>query len=264
MSSVSEHTSSQDFHGLLEREFLEKKQRNSRYSLRAYARFLDLEPSYLSKILKGRRQITPKLIDRLSPKLQISSETAKEMKTKVHQMKALRSGQANTPSKKFKELSEEQFTPISDWYHFAILELTYLPDFQEDETRIGKQLSIPPSLAKRALEQLERTKLLKRDENHNLVCSGSNTTTTNTFSAEPFRNLQRGLLNKAIYALDFVPFDKRDHSSYTLAIDESMIPLAKSMIKNFRRTLASTLEQSSEKNAVYNLNIAFFPLSGEY
>ena len=58
-----------DFREHLQAELLKRTKMNPRYSQRAFARFLSIQPDYLSKLLIGRRPITAKTISRLGAKL---------------------------------------------------------------------------------------------------------------------------------------------------------------------------------------------------
>lgn len=59
------------FRALLQDEFDRRQARNSRYSLRAFARALGLDHSSLSQILRGLRRLTPRVIRRLGARLQV-------------------------------------------------------------------------------------------------------------------------------------------------------------------------------------------------
>lgn len=58
----------------LSREFLERKRKNSRYSLRGYAKSLGVDNGYLSKLLKGKSLISLDLADAITKKLKLSTE----------------------------------------------------------------------------------------------------------------------------------------------------------------------------------------------
>ncbi len=61
------------FSELLETEFAQRRERNPRYSVRAFARDLALDHSALSKVLRHRRPLSARMIARLGHKLRLSS-----------------------------------------------------------------------------------------------------------------------------------------------------------------------------------------------
>src|SRR4051794_17258701 len=59
---------------VLEREFASRCRRNRRYSLRSFARFLGIDHSTLSKILRGVRQTPSDSLRRIAPKVGLKGE----------------------------------------------------------------------------------------------------------------------------------------------------------------------------------------------
>ena len=53
-------------------------------------------------------------------------------------------------------MSIDKFSVISEWYHYAILELTYVSGFKADYKWIARKLSITVEEAKVAIERLIR------------------------------------------------------------------------------------------------------------
>src|SRR3984957_9168996 len=54
-----------DFRMILQRELLLRCERNPQYSLRSFAKSLQIDPSTLSQILRGKRSITASLLQKL-------------------------------------------------------------------------------------------------------------------------------------------------------------------------------------------------------
>lgn len=63
-----------DFTGRLREEFSRRRAANPRYSLRAFARFLGLEHSTLSQILRGRRALPPSKLAPVAARLGLGAE----------------------------------------------------------------------------------------------------------------------------------------------------------------------------------------------
>lgn len=58
------------------------------------------------------------------------------------------------------QVSIDTCSVISDWYHYAILELTYVSGFKANPNWIVKKLSITVEESKSAVERLKRLGLL--------------------------------------------------------------------------------------------------------
>ena len=74
------------FKDFLGAELDRRKQKNPRYSLRAFARFLDCDFSTLAKILKGERKMGQRVIKKLSAHFNITDEQL-EIFLKEHKKK---------------------------------------------------------------------------------------------------------------------------------------------------------------------------------
>jgi plasmid maintenance system antidote protein VapI len=57
------------FRNYLKRELEVRKEKNPKYSLRAFSRFLEMDHGHVSKILVGRCPVTRKTLNRVSKKL---------------------------------------------------------------------------------------------------------------------------------------------------------------------------------------------------
>ncbi len=260
MQSANQKTS-MDFRRHLQSELVLRCQKNPQYSLRSFAKLLGVEPSSLSRILRGQRNLTRTMLYRLAMRLDMDSKQIEQFETQ-HFSEPLPSRE---PKEKrvFRPLSESHFH-ISEWYCYALLELTRLEDFDPRPKSIAKRLGISVSQANIAIERLTEAGMIKVGPQGKIEEDTENRTTTlfqNT--TEALKKAQRDLLAKASEAMDSVDFEKRDQSSMTMAISQSKIRQAKLKIQKFRRELSQYLEADPRKDAVYHLSISLFPLTLE-
>ncbi len=238
------------FQNFLKDNLVARCRTNSAYSLRSFAKFLEIEPSFLSKMLNGKRSITQKTIVKIGKKLSLGP----------NEIKSFMGAQEDSDST-FHNLSLDHFKMISDWYHYAILELTELKSFESDPTWMAKKLGIQKIEVQVAVERLIRLNMLGRNSHGELKnISGRNTTVGSPYTTEAFRKLQKQILLQAVDALEMIPMLERDQSSITMAADSRLIKETKKRIKNFRRELCDFLQtHSKRKDHVYQLAISFFP-----
>ncbi len=59
---------------LMKRNYLEIKTRNSRFSIRSFARQLGIQPSATNEIMNGQRKVSRAFAEKLIAKLKVSSE----------------------------------------------------------------------------------------------------------------------------------------------------------------------------------------------
>ena len=250
-------TRSQDFKTYLQEELVLRCKRNPSYSLRSFAKAIGVSPSFLSKIFNGQRRITDQVFEKIATNLNlepaIRSAFVEEEKSSSDSEMTLR------------DLQLEYFKIISDWYHYALIELTNLDGFHNSPEWISSKLGISVNQTKSAIDRLLNLELLEIKNGQLRPTSGGNTTTKNDFTDLAFKKMQDDLLKKAIQSLWDEDMSKRDHTSICMAIHPDDIPEVKKRLTKTRRDICKYLErpQTKKPTQVYNLSLSFFALSKE-
>jgi uncharacterized protein (TIGR02147 family) len=251
-----------DFRNRLRQELLDRCKRNPTYSLRAFASHLDMDPSTLSKILNGKRPLGRKLVLQLGSKMGLSTREIGAFLNRASSGAAEDAAESADHEMGLR-LALDRFAVISDWYHFAILELMQVKAFRPEASWIAKALGLKVIEVDAAIERLERVGLLKIHGNGQWqdLSYGFSTSIGPDMISTAHRRLQEQFLEKSAQALVCVPIQDRDHTTMTVAIDKSRLPVAREKIKRFRRSLAKFLSEGDVLDDVFNLNIALFPLT---
>ncbi len=262
-----------DYLKILKDELETRFQRNRLYSLRAFSRDLGISPSRLSDALSGRsgfsREAALQVAKRLGfgPDEQDYFATLAEARhsRSVRQREAASAklesiSQAHAVDQEYRQVQLDSFKVISDWHHFAILELTALSDFDSSSNWIAKRLGIHIFEVDQAVERLIRLKLLSK-RNGTLSATDAKSATPSGVASEAIRNFHRQILEKAALQLQNQPVESREYSTNVLAIDRRKLPEAKSALKTFRRRFCRDLGESQEKDSVYCLSIQLFELT---
>jgi uncharacterized protein (TIGR02147 family) len=221
-------------------------QKNPRYSLRRFAQALGISHTVLSLVLSGKRPLSKKAAVKISDFFGFDPEKRDSF---VANRKA-KPSQRMLQADRYTQLSLDTFAVIADWYHFAILSLLEIPGAKLEARWISTRLGISEIEAKLAIERIERLDLL-----------GKPIDMKNTNSTAATRTFHRQLLEKALESMEQDPFELRDLSSMTMAIDPAQVPYARERIREFRDELTADLEKRGKPKEVYNLNVQFFPLS---
>lgn len=235
--------------------------------MRAYARDLGISKSHLSEILRGKNKLSPdramKFVSRLGlnrTDMEVFLDLV-ELESDSNELARRRAERRlNARFFKLNTMSDDQFTPVSEWYFMPIMELlaTNLQDHSAEN--IGKRLGLTPETAAKALEILVQNNFLTLMDGKYTVNS-ENTTCPNTPSSV-IRNYYHKMLAMADKALEEQPLERRDYSVATMAISREKLAIAKDRIRNFRRELFLELNDGVlEKDAVYSLSICLFELT---
>jgi uncharacterized protein (TIGR02147 family) len=261
-------TQSKNYRDILKDELERRCQHNPRYSLRAFARDLDLSPARVSEILKGKTGLSKERAIIVAKRLGFSlaeieffadlveSEHARSQVKK--NLAKIRLGKHENKTHQMVQL--DTFKLISDWYHFAILELLTLKGAQHKVAWISQSLSISEYEAQSAIERLIRLGFLS-EKRGKWVPSDENSVTPAEIPSEAIRKFHGQILDKAKQALNLQSIEDRDYTTLTLAFSRGQIKQAKEELKKLRRDFVKKFGSSEQNDSVYCLSFQFFQLT---
>lgn len=232
---------------LLRNEFQRRAEKNPSFSLRAFSSKLEMDQSLLSKLLQGKRKFSDENTQKITEFLGIYLGKSPE-------------SLSDSPMD-YQLLKEDEFFVISAWYHFAILELIKTKTFKHNSSFISKKLGITELESERALERLERLGFIEKKKNKYIIKKASNSWLNLGETSKARKALQKQMQEKSLQALEDVPFNKREHSSLTVAVDPKHLPEIKKKITEFRREMDKYIMENGNEKEVYNLCVSFFPLT---
>lgn len=260
---------------LLKARLNEKTNKNPHYSLRAFARDLNLPPGALSEILHGKREIPSGKIDDICTKLDLSKEEKKEFVNsailsrlnltnianikKVQNKVLLKINQARDKDKQF-----ENF--IKDWEYYAILNIIETQPYSLGSIdQISLRLGLKPFKTRKMIFELIEFKFLKINENDILEREISDIETTTDVKCETLIKAHQNLLKLSNAKLN-LPLTHRDFQAITFKMDKTKMPQAKKLIREFIENFSNYFEEkmdinSDETKEVYQFNLQLYPLS---
>lgn len=243
----------------LNRLFNEYKAKNPSFSLRAFARRLDIPPSALSYLLKGKRRLTARMADKLAAQLHLSPSEKKELLGQVDQV--LRRKQRGQEEIEHLELKSKNFELISERIHFAILSLMKTKDFQFDTNWMAIRLKTSPSEVERALKNLMDLKIITVSEEGTLKRLAP---PLQASGLDKTASITRAHLNdlESIREQVVLPNQKlRDYSSYTIPMNPKLLPQVQKIICRAQDEIFQLAQEEGDMTEVYRLNTFFYPLT---
>jgi uncharacterized protein (TIGR02147 family) len=217
----------------LNEEFSRRRQKNSKYSIRAYARCAGLNSGAMSQILAGRRPLTLKQAEKIAAAFDLEGKCKQEFLGSAT-AEQNRLGASSAP---YRVLKADIFKFIADWYHYATLSLLDTDDPPRTSQAIAKRLGIEVKTARDAIDRLLRLGLIHRIDGRWVVDTEALRTTED-------------IPSQAI----------REYVSF--CCDPKDLPKAKKLIRRFRRHFTNALEVGSKKE-VYAISIHLIPLTQE-
>lgn len=135
---------------LLSDELLKRQQRNQKYSLRGFARALSLEPSVVSKLMRGQRIPGPKTLQKILQSLEVSEKEQMQIRSWLETVKSI--GLETS-------LEQSQSAEL-EMVHFLVLEALRIKDFREFPERLRQELLLEKNVFQKILFDLMEQRLI--------------------------------------------------------------------------------------------------------
>lgn len=237
--------------------------KNSRYSLRAFARDLKVEPARLSDVLNGKKGLSRGAAEAWATRLGwssteieffcdlVESEHARtEIKRKLAKKKVLKT--IETKAKSI-QLTLDAFRTISDWYPMAILELLKLPRTQSSTSWIARELDLQEVQVVDAITRLERLNLIQQ-ENGKWVPTPKAVFSPDGISSDAIKRFHEQILTKASQALYTQSVDDRDFYTYVMPARRADIPKIRERVRSFFKSLVSEFGNAGDSDQVISVS----------
>ena len=231
-------------------------------------------PSLLREVMQGDRNLTDATIPKCAKGLGLSETDARFFALLV------RFNQTNDPllrqdlseqmavlsrPVKQQEILADQKAYYSRWYNPVIRECACLDGFNDDFALLGSRL-IPPisrGEAQQSVELLLRLGMLYRDDAGRYRQSHPAIKTGTAVLAQGVRALNQRMAELGVDAIERFPVSERDIGSMTLGISAETYERVRDELAECKRRIVRIVEDDGPAERVYNLNLQFFPVSGE-
>ncbi len=236
---------SKKFKDFLQEQYLQRLNRNSAYSIRAFAKNLQISDSALSQMIRGKPKITNRTIEKLGLTLGLELNQIKQFCENENQ------------SFSFSPLKQDQFEGCTTWMYDAILEMTRLNDIELTPKKVAELLDINIYEAKAMIELLMRTGQLSIDDDGKWVDVAGNTTSSldANYEHESLKRYQLSILKAVEESIKNTHIEFKDHSSLLIAAEQKQIPLIKEKIQKFKQEIAELVDSNKTNDSIYTLQI---------
>lgn len=243
----------------LKEDLSKRQKRSSSYSLRAFARDLDVHPATMSLVIQGKRCLPLKFSRPVADKLNLGPrertlflESIYGEKTSIDQIKI------PEYDERFM-IDESYYSIIAEWEHDAVLTLMDCSDFVFSREEISHRLRITNVRTDVVINNLLQCGLLI-EENGEWRKAYPAIRTTEDIASSALRQGHKETLDLGKDKLDEIDVLLRDFSSMMIAMDSQKLTEAKTIIREFRQKMAALLRDGN-KTEVYQLAIQFYPLT---
>ena len=243
-----------------------RRARRPSYSMRAFARDLDISPSSLNDFLKGRIGMSEDRIESISARLRWTESRKTHFKDLIivqhHKDPAVKQSAQMRVRSRLKDgsfgLSVEAFKAVSEWYHLVILEMCDLKDAM-DAGRIARELCLPPATAARAIKRLASLGLLKKTQAGWKPVEGTNHFGDESPS-EAIVTFHSQILDLAQKALHEKPMTEREAHSLVFSMDRADISKMNAEIRGALLNLVNKYAQTPHRNHIHAISLQSFAI----
>jgi uncharacterized protein (TIGR02147 family) len=261
-----------DQRNYLQDELGRRKQRRPHYSMRAFARDLDISPAFLSEFLAGRHGLSRERTLWIARKLQLSQTQGEhfwdlieskfgrsEEAKKTARIRALQRVKDNK-----NQLNLKHFQLIADWYNFALLEILTLPDSAHTTRELAETLKVPEPAIQESIARLVELDLIEIQSNGEKWIAKPKSEVTSTEKDGANRAVQiahqQTLLMHAD-AIDHKAFHERESLSITLSLAQSDWPeLKEELSEAVVKVLSKYSCNENKKNQAANFTMQIITL----
>jgi uncharacterized protein (TIGR02147 family) len=252
------------------------KQNKKGFSLRQIAKERSFATGYLPMIISRQRPLSYDAMKKLLPALVLTkseqqfflllhtlgtTNLQEERIETLGRMKKLRKYQDHHPQE------AEVYEYLSKWHYYTIRELSLVKDFKLDAEWIQSRLRIhvPLQEIKEAIHFLTTNKYIETDGDGNLLPPQKHLNCEGGVFKIALSQYHKQLLHLADKSIENTPSEERYLKGHTFAISSEKFSevqgLINELIEKIQKITDSTNRQ--EKDAVYHMEMALFPLTNK-
>lgn len=240
---------------ILSKELEKRKAKNPNYSLRSYARDLEVSPSMLSRFISGERKPSTETLAKLLKHLKIDPSLKKQILENAYGKHDFKISEDSD----YVELNTEQLAQLNHWVYFALLELVRSTRRKFTAKSMAKLLDQPETFIELRIQTLLNMGLMKKTQSGYRAVESKQTANS---SRSVLDEIHSGYLDQAKASMLHSLPEARNITGTTILANPAKIQEASERIKAFRRSLSSFLnsEISDPSEKLYRIQIALFPL----
>lgn len=260
-----------DFRKFMQDYFDEQKKQRAVFSHRFFAAKAGFSSSsYCLNVIRGRFNLTPKSIEKISKAMDFEPLQKAYFEALVQYNQAQQVDERDQAWEQILQIRKQiEFTHIttreqayfSKWYYPVVRELAVESDWNGDFRVLARTLTpqITTEEARDAVKNLLEWGLLKKDgERYERV---SQMLDAAEIPPIALRKIRREYIQHAIGAVESMPKDERFAAFTTLAMSESSYNYAVEVLEDARKKIIARAANDLDVERVYEMMLVAFPMS---
>lgn len=244
------------------------RERRPGYSLRAFARDLELSPSFLSMLLRQQTGLSTEQAQKIGNILELSTNQKEHLmllaeaefsRNERHRHQALEQLSKNKKKHQFQDVENDYKEIIADWIHPAILEFCQIHQGQLDTKTMSQFFKRNEEDIHAAIERLKKLQLLSLKDGIYHV-KEVNLQVNPGVASNAIRNFHRQIIQRALESMELDPMTDRYLNSFVIKVRKDKMNEFQKKIEQMADDLIVDLSHDEKADQVYGLSLQFFPL----
>lgn len=252
----------EDPRSYINHEFKKRCARRPAYSLRAFARDLDVGVSSLSEFLSAKSGLSLQMADHISNKLNLNEEHKEHFKNliiakyarSIKMRKEAKTKVLSLSRSDSSKISEAQFRLISDWYYLAMLDYIELKNGNIEIDQAAADLGLNRQIVNKTLRILQEQKLVRKNQSQFEVLKDVSLTNEN-IPSDAVKLFHSQILDKARNALFEQSLDEREFGAVIFNLNKSDLIEFKDDLRKMYIELAAKFNAKENKDSIYCLSV---------
>lgn len=258
-----------DYREIISAKFQERRRNNPRYSLRAFAKDLQISPSRLSEVLSGKGTLSIGKARQITERLKMCPLTASDFIDMVEAAgkgvqtfrdAAARRVQIRSDVDEVRTFTLDEFSMVSDWRNLAIWSFMTLPSFNGDRQTIAHHFKMNLIEVEEVLRRLERLKMVSVN-GKNWVVGKTQFYAGGLVPHNAIKEFHTQMSALGKKSIESQKFSERHLEAAILTIDRSRYGEIEQRIANFCRSLVDEFDNQPANDTVYGLSLQLFKLA---
>ena len=261
-----------DFRKFMQDYFEEQKKMRSVFSHRFFAAKAGFSSSsYCLNVIRGRFNLTPKSIEKISKAMDFEPLQKEYFEALVQYNQAQQVDERDQAWKQILQIRKQiEFTHVttreqayfSKWYYPVIRELAADTQWHDDYRVLARSLTpqITTEEARDAVKNLLEWGLLRKLDDGRYVQT-SQMLDAAEIPPIALRQIRREYIQHAIGAVESMPKDERFAAFTTLAMSESSYNYAVEVLEEARKKIIARASNDTNVERVYEMMLVAFPMS---
>lgn len=261
-----------DYRDLLRDAYLERKERNTNVSYRMMGRILEVDASFLVKVLRGECHLGETALEGMAKFLRLDARGTRFLTSLFHYSRARKPADMKLHFDEMmrirgvgaRSMDRVQYAFYEKWHHTAIWAMLHCaPDHPAQWYADTMRPRLDLAQVEESLALLEELGLLRQGADGRRILDERHLESGNPLVKPAVRAFHHQMISLAGDSIESFPPDQRDVSSITVAVDSDCLEDVREIVRDARKRIQGRVDEVVRPDRVAQINFQVFPLSAE-